>query len=379
MRTEYELRAALTALERHAPEPEAVLSRLSRPARRRPRIVRPGGRWLTGLAVLAAATAVAVAVAVPRMSGDGRNGKVVPVPAASTAHDVLLRAAASAAAASPQTGRYWRVARAGGDVSAAGTNAHPYAVLDRVDPQVVWTAKSPDDHSWFLPSTKTTTVPATPGAAAAWRAAGSPPLRTFTRPEEAFRQPGGVMGQFGLQDYTLAQFQALPSTAAGLRAVILRQFPAMQIKPGTIDAEREMFDMCLGLIMWDPVTPAVRAAAFRVMAALPDVRLAGKVTDPLGRKGYGIVFGNAGAGPHIVELTVIDPDSGVLLAIEQLSTGLPPGVRTPPPSGAVPGPHGQPVLALPAGTVYDYQVIAYAGWTDAAPVLPPPDRQHAVG
>jgi hypothetical protein len=92
----------------------------------------------------------------------------------------------------------------------------------------------------------------------------------------------------------------------------------------------------------------VRATTFRVLATIPGVSLAGKVTDPLGRTGYGIAL-DTGTGPGSTggqeEVLVIAPGTGTFRTDEYVVTSLPAGVSAAPASGALPGP-----VTCPAGT-----------------------------
>lgn len=426
MRTEDDLRAAFTALERHAPRAERVLPAAARSAGAR------GSRWLIGLGAVATAAAVTAAVAVLALPGTARtatprtgsaqtgarqthihipNGPAAPVHAQLTAREVLMRAATGAAAASG-AGRYWRVEVISGGLAAAGPNKRPYAVSQRFSPMVSWDARSPGRRSWTLPSTRSASAPFSAGAAAAWRADGSPPLPRYSSTRQAWWQTGGAVGYFGNANLTFRQFQALPSDTAGLAAAMRREIRAEQV-PGGEQTDERMFDICTQLLKLDPITPAVRAAVFRVLATIPGVSLTGKVTDPLGRTGFGITL-TAGSGaepPGAVEETlVIAPRTGSVLADESVAAALPDGVTKAPASGAVPGrapkclavkptaskrvficvtSHGseayiregkgfQPQLAVPVGTVVSYDAVVAAGWTNAAPELPPVADQFSV-
>jgi hypothetical protein len=399
MRTEDDLRAALSDLERHAPEAGPIMAAVpARAARRRRLRFRFGG---AGLAVAAAAATAAALVAVqgpvPSPGRTGQRGHQVTTPeqATLTARDVLLAAAASAAA-TPDTGRYWETDLVSGSDWTAGPNAHPFAVEQRYTPSYTWAARSASQRSWTLPAVGYTEQPATPGALAAWRVDGSPTLPGAHGAQQAWWQVGGDVGGFGNADLTLAQFQALPSDASGLRAAISREITQQGIGAGTSAASQRMFEICAQLLKLDPITSAVRAAVFRVMATVPGVHSVGAVTDPLGRTGYGIE--QRGQKPD--ELLVIAPGSGVLLADEELVSG---GQR-PAPSGAIPGPLtcpggkilsagrgrrlcltkteayvlDQPGLALPTGTVESYDALVSQGWTDASPPLPPAAERFSI-
>ena len=103
----------------------------------------------------------------------------------------------------------------------------------------------------------------------------------------------------------------------------------------------------------DPVTPAVRAATFHVMAGLPGVRLLGKMRDPMGRPGYGVGSGASAPG----DIAVIDPATGSLLAVEGKGS-------------AVFNTEGYFGPSYP-GQAGRYEVVVSDAWTNMAPVLPP--------
>ena len=95
-------------------------------------------------------------------------------------------------------------------------------------------------------------------------------------------------------------------------------------------------DLLANLLVDVPVPPAVRAAAFRALAEMPNVTTSGPARDDLDRAGIGIririgdgrdffVVGSPGIRPHRVtgqltrELT-IDPDTSQVLA-SQIAAG----------------------------------------------------------
>jgi hypothetical protein len=347
----------------------------------------------------AAGPAVAGPSAARPASGRGGppSGSAAPVP---SARAVLLTAAVHAAQV-PVTGRYWRIVLRSGSVHAAGPNAHPYAVLRRWSPAAYWDSRSAARPSWTLPSAGWTTRPASAGAAAAWRAAGSRPLRAHRGRQQAWWQTGGAVGYLGNGNLTFAQFRSLPS-APGRLAAVVRRAARAQNKAGVPAGMFSIYDQ---LLKWDPIAPRVRAAVFRDLAALPGVRSAGRVTDPLGRPGYGIEM--TGTGPSGErEVLVIAPGTGSLLADEFLTTTAP---RPLAPGGARPGPtscprgtrlvmrgvcrsgvitrHGHqvidefslgPQLALPRGSLVSYDAVVRAGWTSAQPRLPAPSERFSV-
>ena len=329
----------------------------------------------------------------------GRGGPPAG-PAAPSARAVLLTAAVHAARV-PVTGRYWRIVLRSGNVHAAGPNAHPYAVLRRWSPAGYWDSRSAARASWTLPSAGWTTRPASAGAVAAWRAAGSRPLPAHRGRQQAWWQAGGAVGYLGNGNLTFAQFRSLPSAPGRLAAVVRRAARAQN----KASVPADMFGIYDQLLKWDPIAPRVRAAVFRDLAALPGVRSAGRVTDPLGRAGYGIEM--PGTGPSTErEILVIAPATGSLLADEFLTITAPRRLAA---GGARPGPtscprgtrlvmrgvcrsgvitrHGQkvideiqlgPQLALPRGSLVSYDAVVRAGWTSAQPRLPALSQRFSV-
>jgi hypothetical protein len=121
---------------------------------------------------------------------------------------------------------------------------------------------------------------------------------------------------------SLRQFRALPATPAALERALRREamqtWSARHPGGGGATADQLIWDEALQVLQ-DPVAQPVRAAAFRVMAHLPDVRMLGRMRDPLGQVGYGV-----GTGPTTLgQIAIIDPAAGSLLAYEYMSG--PPG------------------------------------------------------
>jgi hypothetical protein len=98
-----------------------------------------------------------------------------------------------------------------------------------------------------------------------------------------------------------------------------------------------------------PVKPAVRAAAYRVMAEQPGVRVLGRVTDPLGRKGVGVAFPGTHGTPlgSVEQRLVVDPSTGEMLC-EQLVL-VEPSARA-------------REAGLDAGTTVNYTVTTRMSW-----------------
>jgi hypothetical protein len=397
---------------------------------------RLGPRLSVAGAGLAAAIAVAALIATSGTSPGttGAAGRARPT-AGPSARAILLAAAVNAAKA-PSAGRYWRVEMVSAQTSAAGPNAHPYAVQQRWAPSVTWDARSPGQRSWTLPSTGYTSVPATRGARAAWQADGAPPLPATHAAQTAWWQTGAGVGYFGDYSPTLAQFQALPSQSAALAAAVRRAALAQEQmsqvpsgkeiqswkESGLPTLGQDMFGVYMQLLKWDPITPQVRAAVFRDLATLPGVRSAGPMSDPLGRPGFGIAMASSQGQAGEEEILVVAPGTGALLADEYVATGPGGPAAKSVPSGATPGlakcPAGSvagvkahacllgvratrvnghlkivgvlhdgtrlgvvalgPRLALAPAQVVSYDAVISAGWISTAPALPPLSRQFSM-
>lgn len=341
MRTEADLMAAFRTLGRRAPDPAPVLQAVLAATRRRRRSAR---RWvLGGIATAAACAGTAVAITIP-LATSGTSSHLItakghsphPVPARQglqSARAVLLTAAAHVATA-PTSGRYWYLNAMTGTVLPVGTKAHPYDIVTKGRLQV-WYPRVPGVLGWTSNGYTTPgfqaghAVPLTSADWAAWRAAGSPSgwypnfnwpghpdqfsIRPAPPPQYSWGVGDGVVGYIegNLHGLTTAQFARLPNTAPGLRAYLFarvdRYLP--QMKPGgTL-----VWTMALDLLM-DPVSSQVRAAAYRVMATIPGIKLLGLIRDPFGRLGYGLrldgfrLYGSDGSIG-----VIINPATGLLL------------------------------------------------------------------
>lgn len=305
-----------------------------RPGSRRPALRMPGhsSRLTLAVAGLACLTAGAVAVAMtgtapvtrpkPRHHTAARATSPAP-----SAREILLTAAAGAAKA-PATGRYWLVDDLTMQLQGAGTAAHPYNIARRIRSQS-WYPRSAGQRFWYI-SADLGSKPATPADAAAWRAVGSPAVwrfgggghgmaeetfRTSRSPAQSWWEPRGMaLGMLGNTRATFARLRRLPADQAKLTALIRRDAlgGAAAGKVAAWVLASEMFDTAVWLLT-QPVTPQVHAAVYEVIASLPGVRAAGNLTDPLGRRGYGIsIF--MGSGQR--EMIVVSPSTGALLAEE---------------------------------------------------------------
>jgi hypothetical protein len=139
------------------------------------------------------------------------------------------------------------------------------------------------------------------------------------------RSPFSMAGR----DLTYQQIQSLPAEPGALRERVAAMLP-----PGS---ESLLADALSGLLWTKPSAPAVRAAAYRALADLPEVRYLGGRSDARGRPGEAFSYGLP-AG--LQRTLIIDPASSQVLS----SSDSGPGGRS--------------------------EIVLGAGWTDRGPDLP---------
>lgn len=128
---------------------------------------------------------------------------------------------------------------------------------------------------------------------------------------------------------TMKELAALPTDPAALRARLSKRGDTGE------SVDWRLFVGAQALVTELPVSPAVRSAAFRMLADVPNVRLIGDVKDQSGRPGVALGYRRNGSEARLI----IDATAGHALAQESW--------------------HG--------GTLLSYQVIAEAGFTDENP------------
>lgn len=297
-------------------------------------------RWVLGLTATAAAagTAAALVIALPTgHSGSARNhGGLVtteerPLGTASgrPAQAFLLATATRLAQAPVSTGRYWcnqsvsaqldpigpvgmELTPSGEGQPASPVSDYRYSILDQQE----------SDACQEPGSTNTGIVggylqdlgarPATAQDAATWRKDGSPVwLGWYAKgaviPDHpSARQPSSKPG--GPAE------TPPPSDPAHLRAYLLAlqspRYGGSLNKDGGSPNE-DLFMQARTLLL-DPISPAVRAADFQVLASIPDVRMQPGVKDPLGRTGTALWLDSG------QPMIIVDPATGMLLADEFL-------------------------------------------------------------
>jgi hypothetical protein len=108
----------------------------------------------------------------------------------------------------------------------------------------------------------------------------------------------------------------LPSTSNELRGYLERLYAEDNgADTGASGRSSWMLRQAANLVTM-PVKPGVRAAAYRVMAHLPGVRVIARATDPLGREGVGVEFPSTYRTPlgTTQQRLVVDPSSGAMLS-----------------------------------------------------------------
>ncbi len=337
------------------------------------------GRRVTVGALLAGAAAVTALIVTTAGTPDGRV-VLTPAPEASAgtpaagtaanARQILLAAASATARTSDEPGAYWRMKT---NYIQRFLSPDRRYLLQRGLSEEMWLARDPARPSWRI--TRPLGVkPATPEDEAAWRDAGSPGVWRYPRdvkglgdvgpgdevsaaPEEPMgsRLAGGWIGSPGLlakQRLTWAELDRVPRGTEKLRDYLKARISRQTKKYHALDPQREMDNRlqgaCTEILMGLPVSPEVRASAYRILAELPGIAAVGEVTDALGRTGQGLTYR---AGEEGTDVTmVVDPGSGLFLSTETRSASVDAGGRT---------------VTLGTFVAYDD-----SGWTDEEPDLP---------
>jgi hypothetical protein len=312
---------------------------------------RPVARWLVLAGLVPVAAAVVAGVLVVGQSGppapiaSGTNG-VVPEVTPKTARELLLVAAERSTAAAAD-GRYWLVVQEHGELRQLGPAKRRYHMLIRLQDEQ-WQATRAADTS-LVYFQRLAAAPATAADRAAWQADGAPlrwtdrgvavegaagprTRRDIDYPNRSRTYP------LGGTSLTAAQLGALPTNPAALRAWLLKLFKDVGMSE---QADYALFWSGRHLAFDLPVSPGVRAAAYRMLADLKGVTLLGPATDQRGRHGLAVTYTRTGdSGKAVQTRLIIDPGTGQALAEED---------RT-------------------AGELTRYTILLRAAYTDEAPV-----------
>jgi hypothetical protein len=328
-------------------------------------------RWALGLTATAAAagTAAALAIVLPSSGHSGPAGdhgglvtteeRPLGTVSGRSAQAFLLAAATQLAQAPVSTGRYWCTQGVSAQLDAIGPGgmeltppgggkAQPaspasdyrYSILDRQLMDACNQAGSTAIVGGYLQELGAR--PATAADAAAWRKAGSPQwLGWYAKgaviPDHASaRQPTSKPA--GPAE------PPLPSdpSPAQVRAYLLDNRIDARIPKNALNGQ--LFSQALALLE-NPVSPAVRAADFQLLASIPGVQMRQGVKDPLGRTGTALWLGND-LDEGMITMTIIDPATGMVLAYDFLTP--------------------QPGWVYAPGTVQAYTAFT-STWTNSLP------------
>lgn len=314
------------------------------PSRRRSRL-----GWGLGLGAAAVTAAAAVAVAATASGGgtpDRPGGDHPPV--ALDAKTVLLSAAHGAGGQPDTTGDYWHQTAVERNYSQVGTGASGYVVESSTRLES-WAPNVKGGRFWSREK-HLGARPATPADKAAWRRQGSPstfltklpvPVRNGPLKERPIKAAPGktrtsssapVGGQevFWLgRNVTVKEVLALPTDPSRLKASLLRWYDGHGTETPDVPMARDtwLFQVTAGLITDMPVRPAVRAAAFRMLAGLQGVRSLGAVKDPEGRPGVAVASVEHTPIGDQERRLVLDQKRGAALSSQIILLKPKPGVR----------------------------------------------------
>jgi hypothetical protein len=236
---------------------ERLRTRMRGPVRRR-----RTGLLATGLGLTAAAAAAAVVVA-SGATAPTASPNSPPVAAPPSGRQILLAAASTAERTPPGSGAYWYVKT----VLTGGKDGKPFQWES-------WVRR--DGRSWFRGE----------------KSQGKVVKLAF---------PGSF--SLGGPEVTFEQLQKLPTRPDTLQAWIADALKHSDVRTsaGRPDATMQkqfVFDGLISLISQLPAPPKVRAAAFRAIAAYPDVKNIGKV-----KGGEGLLISPGGSQARLV----VDP------------------------------------------------------------------------
>ncbi|MFH8472782.1 CU044_5270 family protein [Streptomyces sp. NPDC018000] len=304
------------------------------------------GRPLVSVLALATAAAVAAVVITETVPE-----KPAPAPATTlgSGSKVLLAAASHVGQQPAGSGTYWYMEKHHGRFQKVpGKN---YTVDVRTENRS-WTAAAKNKR-WSQvmdPGAR----PATKADEAAWKADGSPTSWKLTDNEtvtyagkgEINRDaPGGTSDGVPMLDVPLHLLATLPTDEKALRKRLFALVDKDYNGPRRI-LDEIVVDTAVQLATTLPSTPALRAAAYRLLAAEPGVRSLGDVKDHTGRTGYAVAL----SSPH-------DPAPELRLIFDK-STGMPLGTETVATRGGDGVSKGEPL---------GYTTITSMKWTEEAP------------
>jgi hypothetical protein len=337
-----------------------------------------------GVAAVGVVVAVAAPYVVPQPADEPvrREAQQSPGPSASTgnpstvramsARQALLGAAAVAGQLPAATGAYWH---------ADGTYLTVHRVLEggylveSRQRNETWVAASPRQTSWWVSGhLGARAIDGGPGSDRTfWTApvdvkcidektkVDRPCLHTHrleAKPGKASASPlnsGDKVFDLAGRNVSVADLRRLPSDPNRLRARLLATYEGHGTESDDpMDRTAWLFTVTAGMVTDMPVSPAVRAAAFRMLADMPGMRVIPDARDALGRTGTAVAMtGRYPGGAVLEDRLLLDLATGSALARESIVIVADEQRR-----------------GMPRGTRWHSQVIESAGWTDERPALP---------
>ncbi|WP_242883449.1 CU044_5270 family protein [Actinomadura litoris] len=335
----------------------------------RRRLVRPA--W--GIGLVGAAAAAALVVATLPSGGDG--GAAGPRSQAGgepeqpgDARTVLLAAAEKLDGQTEGTGAYWHIATRSYSFYRVGNPAYTVVASDKDDG---WTPGKPGGRSYGRQQSLGA-KPATPADEKAWRRAGSPSefevkvgvtpgggryksmkLRTAPGRQTVSSMPlvdGDKVFWLG-RNVTMKDLRALPADPKRLKATLMRWYGGHDTEAESVpmSADAWLYRVGGNVVTSLPVSPKVRAAAFRMLAGLKSVEGIGKVRDAAGRTGDAIAMDEKTPRGVLRHRLVIDRANGNALADENVLLK---------PSGGE---------SAPAGSLLNSTTVITMEWTNTVP------------
>jgi hypothetical protein len=345
---------------------------------------RSGFRPLGAVALLAIAASVVAVVGTIGRQGPADRPTAQPrssVPAQKPGsgadihvdgHIELLSAARNAES-SPAEGTYWQTTTQSQHVDVAEANGQFIAVSNTETDKWSVGVRS-GTKSLMVSGENSVTEPRAAADKERWKAAGSPhtvvaeiknasgnakiayPIGAG-RPMVMQTSVDNKIYAVGPNNVSYKDLRALPSTSDGLRRYLEALYAQDNgADSGTSGRSSWMLRQAGNLITM-PVKPSVRAAAYRVMADLPGVRVVGHVSDPLGREGVGVEFPTAYPTPlgTTRERLVVDPSTGEMLSDQTLLVEPSARART---------------AGLKAAMTVDYAATTRMGWGEQQITVP---------
>ncbi|MGW1563649.1 CU044_5270 family protein [Streptomyces sp. NPDC002144] len=328
----------------------------------------------------AAASAVVVGTLVQQDSCGTTSAQAGTHPPSATATApagrMVLLGVARAAEASAAEGTYWRVTTRSQNVDVVGEPGRRFAVRSTATSE--WSVGvRPGTRSLMVSGLDAETRPRTAADEERWRAAGSPrqvesPADTNGRMKVALRiGPGRPMVMrtdsenkiyaVGPDNVSYQDLRNLPTDSARLR----RHLERLYERDGDAETSGARTAWMLrqaGNLITMPVKPGTRAAAYRLLADLPGIRVQNSATDPLGRNGIAITLPDDAQTPlgSVEQRLVVNRTTGALLA--ELTVMAEPSATA-------------RQAGLDAGTVVTYSATTRMEWAQRQ-ITVPENAQH---